>query len=80
MRRAIIRLAAETVSSFVNAANDCNFDIDVATVKMERSSVDAKSIMGVMALDFNEDIVVIYDGENEKFEAVLERLRAPEVL
>ena len=78
MEKVIINLTPETVSGFVNAANDCDFDIDVANVKAERDARDAKSIMGVMTLDFDRDIVVMYEGENEKFEAVLAKLKVPE--
>ena len=39
-----------------------------------RDSIDAKSILGVLSLDLRNVLTVQYDGENEAFEAFLEKM------
>ena len=46
-----IRLRLEEVKDFVTAASRCDFDIDVF---YNRFTVDAKSIVGVLGLDFEK--------------------------
>ena len=56
---------------FVAAATQCDFDIDVY---YNRVVIDAKSILGVLSLDLRNILTVQYDGENEAFEAFLEKM------
>lgn len=65
-----IRLSKETVSEFVNAANKCDFDIDIC---YNRVIVDAKSIMGVFSLDLSHKLTVSYQEKDDVFEGVLSR-------
>lgn len=65
-----IRLSKETVSEFVNAANKCDFDIDIC---YNRVIVDAKSIMGVFSLDLSHKLTVSYQERDDVFEGVLSR-------
>lgn len=70
MRRTLIRLnSPEAVKEFVNAAEKCNFDIDV---KYNRIIVDAKSFLGVMGLSANP-LSVCSHGEDLAFETLLEK-------
>ncbi len=70
MNKREIRLSKETVSDFVNAANKCDFDIDIC---YNRVVVDAKSIMGVFSLDLSHKLTVSYQGKDDEFEGVLNR-------
>ncbi len=63
-----IKLAPEEVAHFVEAARKCDFEIDIA---YNRYTVDAKSILGVLALDLGQMLTVSYCGYNEEFENVL---------
>lgn len=65
-----IRLSKETVGEFVNAANKCDFDIDIC---YNRVIVDAKSIMGVFSLDLSHKLTVSYQVKDDTFEGVLSR-------
>lgn len=65
-----IRLSKETVGEFVNAANKCDFDIDIC---YNRVIVDAKSIMGVFSLDLSHKLTVSYQVKDDAFEGVLSR-------
>lgn len=66
-----IKLAPDEVAHFVEAARKCDFDIDIA---YNRYTVDAKSILGVLALDLGRMLTVSYDGHNKEFEEVLQNL------
>lgn len=70
----MIRLNVDQVSSFVNAASRCDFDIDIANDGRERMTVDAKSYLGVMGLDFKEKLIVSYYGVDDRFENYLASL------
>ena len=63
-----IKLRPDEVKRFVAAASQCDFDIDIS---YNRSVVDAKSIVGVLGLDFNQMLTIRYCGYNEAFEACL---------
>lgn len=65
-----IRLTPDEVPHFVDTARKCDFEIDIA---YNRYTVDAKSILGVYALDLGQTLTVSYDGYNEDFEKVLVR-------
>ena len=59
------------VKSFVNAITQFDFDFDLIS---GRYVIDAKSILGVLSLDLRNVLTVQYDGENEAFEAFLEKM------
>lgn len=63
-----IKMRPDEVRNFVAAASKCDFDIDIS---YNRFVVDAKSILGVLGLDFRQILIVSYDGYNEAFEQVL---------
>lgn len=63
-----IMLEPGEAAEFVRNANHCDFDIDIF---YNRYSVDAKSILGVMALDFSKVLTVRYYGYNADFENYL---------
>ena len=60
-----IKMRPEEVTDFVNEASKCDFDIDIF---YNHFVVDAKSILGVMGLDFNSILTVKYAGYNGDFE------------
>lgn len=66
-----IRLNVNSAKDFVARASQCDFDIDVF---YNHYIVDAKSILGVFALDFAKDLTVRYEGYNEDFENFLKCL------
>lgn len=66
-----IQLKPDMVKEFVSIASKCDFDIDVAT--NYRYYIDAKSILGVMALDLTKPITISYEGFNADFEAFIRR-------
>lgn len=63
-----IKLNPEEINGFVEAASRCDFDIDIS---YNSYVVDAKSIVGVLGLDFNRLLTVTYNGYDEKFEEYL---------
>ena len=65
-----IRLTLDDVGDFVEAAGQCDFDIDIF---YNRVIVDAKSFLGVFSLDLNKTLTVRYAGENAKFEKILQK-------
>ena len=66
-----IMLTPKEAEKFVKAANDCDFDIDIF---YNSYSIDAKSILGVMALDFSKVMTVRYYGDDAEFENYLQHL------
>ena len=58
----------EEVKEFVQAAEKCDFDIDVF---YNRIIIDAKSMLGVLSLDLSRELTVKYGGKNNAFENVL---------
>ncbi len=70
MKERIIRLS-ETgeVKEFVQAAEQCDFDIDVV---YQHIFIDAKSFLGVMGL-IMKDMRVSYSGEDQGFEQVVQK-------
>ena len=69
-----IRLTTGQVREFVNAASHCDFDIDVASKSRNHITVDAKSILGVLALNLMDQLEVTYNGYDKQFEEELNRL------
>lgn len=61
----------EQIQEFVSAASKCDFDIDI---KCNRSFIDAKSFLGVMAIGLCNKIKVCYAGHNERFQNVVDKL------
>ena len=61
-QKRILLPTIDDAKMFVAAATQCDFDID------------AKSILGVLSLDLRNVLTVQYDGENEAFEAFLEKM------
>lgn len=70
-QKRILLPTIDDAKMFVAAATQCDFDIDVY---YNRVVIDAKSIIGVLSLDLRNVLTVQYDGENEAFEAFLEKM------
>ena len=60
-----ISLGPVEARELVQIASKCDFDIDIF---YNHFVVDAKSILGVMGLDFNSILTVKYAGYNGDFE------------
>ena len=65
----LIKLTPAEVKDFVIAATRCDFDVDIS---YNRIIVDAKSILGVLGLNFASPLKVSYSGFNQEFENYLE--------
>ena len=63
-----IFLRHDEVKEFVKRASACDFDIDIS---YNHYTVDAKSILGVLALDFRQALTVCCHGYDEGFEKYL---------
>ena len=72
--RRVIRLKADDVKDFVQAASRCDFEIDIAGGASSKYIVDAKSIVGVLGLDLSHSLVVTYDGYDAAFENYLRQM------
>ena len=59
---------SEDVENFVNAAGQCDFEIDIT---YDHIYIDAKSFLGVLELGLRKELKVQYFGENAKFESML---------
>ncbi len=70
MKERKIRLAADDAGEFVKTASKCDFDIDIF---YNRVIIDAKSILGVLGLDFSQVLTVKYGGEDGEFESMIKR-------
>ncbi len=66
-----IRLVPDEVNRFVIAAARCDFDVDIA---YNSFVVDAKSILGVLGLDFRKPLTVVCHGYNGDFDAYLKHI------
>lgn len=62
--------ATEDVCEFVAAAGKCDFDIDIF---YNRVIVDAKSLMGILAMDLTRTLTVRCCGENQDFNRTLRK-------
>lgn len=71
MKERKIKMKPEEVKDFVNAASKCDFDIDIS---YNHFIIDAKSILGVMGLDFNSTLTLQYYGENHEFENFVDQM------
>lgn len=65
-----IKLRPDEVKDFVSAATKCIFDVDIS---YNRYIVDAKSIIGVLGLNFNQILTVSYNGYDADFESYLRK-------
>lgn len=63
-----IRLVPDEVNRFVNAASRCDFDVDIS---YNSFVVDAKSIVGVLGLDFRNPLTVVCHGYDSSFDRYL---------
>lgn len=66
-----IRLSPDTVITFVKKSQQCDFNIDVSC---DRTEVDAKSLLGMLSLDFSHIMHVKYYGKDEELEGYLNEL------
>lgn len=71
MKEKKIKMNPTQVKDFVYNASKCDFDIDIF---YNHYIVDAKSILGVMALDLQSVLTLKYCGENKEFESYIENL------
>lgn len=69
-----IFLRHDEVKEFVKRASACDFDIDIS---YNHYTVDAKSILGVLALDFRQALTVCCHGYDEGFEKYLASMQWP---
>lgn len=60
-----IKLRPDEVKDFVSAATRCDCDVDIS---YNSFIVDAKSIIGVLGLNFNQILTVAYNGYDADFE------------
>ena len=65
-----IKLRPEEVKDFVSASTKCIFDVDIS---YNRFIVDAKSILGVLGLNFNQVLTVSVNGYDADFEQYLKK-------
>ncbi len=66
-----ITMTPNDVKHFVSVTSKCEFDIDISNRSF---AVDAKSIVGVLGLDFSSPLYVSYSGYNEELETLLHAL------
>ena len=71
MKECKIKLGMQDASEFVQKASKCDFDIDIF---YNHFIIDAKSMLGVLGLDFNSVLTVKYGGDNQDFNNILQRL------
>ena len=65
-----IKLRPDEVKDFVSAAANCIFDVDIS---YNSYVVDAKSIIGVLGLNFNQVLTVSCNGYDAEFERYLSK-------
>lgn len=66
-----IKLRPDEVKKFVAAATKCTFDVDIS---YNSFIVDAKSILGVLGLNFDQVLTVACNGYDADFENYLQKL------
>lgn len=70
MKKVLIKLPkVEDVTAFVQAAGNCEFDVDVI---YNRVIVDAKSMLGVLSIASNP-VYVTSQGNNAAFEGLCQK-------
>ncbi len=65
----VIKLNPDQATTFVCLANRCDFDVDISYGHV---TLDAKSILGVMSIDFRHFLTVTFYGENDGLQSFLE--------
>lgn len=70
MRKRHIKLNPQQAKEFVTTSSKCNFDIDVF---YNRVIIDAKSMLGVLGLDFTKTLTVQYQGYDSNFERMIDK-------
>lgn len=65
-----IKLRPDEVVEFVSAASKCIYDVDIS---YNSYIVDAKSIVGVLGLNFDQVLTVAYNGYDAEFEKYLKK-------
>ena len=65
-----IKLRPDEVKDFVSAATKCIFDVDIS---YNSFIVDAKSIIGVLGLNFDQVLTVSCNGYDADFEKYLKK-------
>ena len=65
-----IKLRPDEAKDFVAAATRCLFDVDIS---YNSFTVDAKSILGVLGLNFDQILTVSCNGYDANFEAYLQK-------
>ncbi len=60
----------QDVEEFVDAADRCDFEIDVF---YKRAVIDAKSILGMLGIGLKKELIVRYGGRNDHFESVIDK-------
>ena len=74
MQERYIKLnSVEDIKTFVRAAENCPFDIDV---NYNRVYIDGKSFLGLMGMDLNQILRVQFSGNDAAFEAMPEGFAA----
>lgn len=63
----------DQIKEFVNAACKCPFDIDVISGRL---TIDAKSILGMLSLNWEEELKVIYEEQDMHFENIIQKFAA----
>ena len=58
------------VREFVNAAEKCDYDVDIS---YNRFIIDAKSLLGVLSLDLTKELTVKYSEEDLQFNDILNK-------
>lgn len=58
------------VKEFVQAANKCDFDVDIS---YNRMIIDAKSILGILSMDLTKVLTVTCHGEDHEFNRFLQK-------
>ncbi|MCR5507420.1 MAG: HPr family phosphocarrier protein [Lachnospiraceae bacterium] len=71
MNECRIRLDLDNAGEFVSKASKCDFDIDIS---YNHFIIDAKSMLGVLGLDFSKILTVKYGGRDSEFEGMINRL------
>ena len=65
--------ALDSAKKFVLASSQCDSDVNVRK-EMYQYYVDGKSILGMMSLVGNDNLIVTYNSENSEFGKVLKKL------
>lgn len=60
----------DDIKEFVNAAERCDYDVDVCS---DRLVVDAKSLMGILSMDLSNVLTVKYSEKDMHFANVLNK-------